>query len=197
MNMRSMGPCAVVLSAFAGVRSGAAMDVVTVVVARQYIPAGTFVTDPEQLFKLVRYVKGDEPQQAVTNRAALMGMVIVRTLAEDQPVKERDYSATAPPRKPLIPPGMRVMTLPVDSGAETIPIQAHANAYVRVQIPGSDEKRDMRLEDVTVLAVTRQPNGADGKPRPPIVTLLMTPDQANELLDAQSAGLVSLRLRRL
>jgi Flp pilus assembly protein CpaB len=66
--------------------------VVSVVVARKAIPAGTEINAPEEWFKIVRYLKGDVPQGAFGSLDDLKGRVVQRPLAEDQPVKATDLS---------------------------------------------------------------------------------------------------------
>jgi flagella basal body P-ring formation protein FlgA len=66
---------------------------VPVVVAKKEIPAGTAIADPTEFFRVAYYRGGDEPQKAVKGLEELKGKVIVRALAEDQPVKEQDVSA--------------------------------------------------------------------------------------------------------
>lgn len=66
---------------------------VPVVVAKKDIPAGTIITDPVEFFRVAYYRGGDEPRGAVQGLDGLKDKVIVRALAEDQPVKEQDISA--------------------------------------------------------------------------------------------------------
>jgi Flp pilus assembly protein CpaB len=63
-----------------------------VVVARKDIGAGTAVQDPAELFKIVHYRTGDEPREAITSLESMKGKVVIRALAEDQPVKAKDLN---------------------------------------------------------------------------------------------------------
>src|SRR4051812_36893351 len=66
------------------------IETVGVVVARKDIPAGSIIDQPEKLFKVVRYVKGDEPRGGFTDLRKLDGQFLTGPLAEDQPVKQKD-----------------------------------------------------------------------------------------------------------
>ena len=63
---------------------------IKIVVAQKDIAAGTRIDNPAELFKVVHYRKGDEPKNSITELESLKGKIVVRALAEDQPVKERD-----------------------------------------------------------------------------------------------------------
>ncbi|MBL8796872.1 MAG: SAF domain-containing protein [Planctomycetia bacterium] len=63
------------------------------VVAKQDIAAGTVVQNPAELFRIAYYRAGDEPRQALKSLDELKDKVVVRALAEDQPVKAVDVSA--------------------------------------------------------------------------------------------------------
>jgi Flp pilus assembly protein CpaB len=67
-------------------------EVVPVIVARMSIAAGTAITDPAESFKVVHYLKGDEPEGALSRLEVLKRRVVQRPLAEDQPVKESDLA---------------------------------------------------------------------------------------------------------
>jgi hypothetical protein len=53
-------------------------------------------------------------------------------------------------------------------------------------------REELVLRSLTVLAVDRRPPDAGGESRLPIVTFLMTPAQAQELISAQNAGLLRI-----
>lgn len=61
-----------------------------VVVAKKEIAAGTAIQEPGEYFKIVHYRPGDEPRDSVKSLEGLKGRVVVRALAEDQPVKDKD-----------------------------------------------------------------------------------------------------------
>jgi Flp pilus assembly protein CpaB len=63
-----------------------------VIVARKDISPGTMVQDPAEFFKVVFYRSGDEPKGSFQDLANLKGKVVVKSLAEDQPVKEKDLN---------------------------------------------------------------------------------------------------------
>jgi Flp pilus assembly protein CpaB len=190
------GVLAQVLLAFGpGAAPEPPLETVTVLVARRYIPAGTVIQEPEKLFKRVRYARGDEPPNAVGRYELLNGTVLARTLAEDQPVKEKDVSLAAPTARPALRPGMRVVVVPVDAGAELAVPQAKADvALVPRRGDPSGRTPETVFRAVTVLAVDRSAP-RDGVARPPLVTFLVTPEQARDLIAAQNQGVLSTQLR--
>jgi pilus assembly protein CpaB len=128
--MRYLRPVLAVVLLAAGARAAAGsqpVETVRVLVARADIPAGTALTEPDKLFKWVRYVKGDEPSSAVTSLDKVRGKTTLRALAEDQPVKEKDVGDAAA-LAPVIPKGMRAYALRLGAGGPS-------TAFLR---PGSD-----------------------------------------------------------
>jgi hypothetical protein len=78
---------------------------ISVLVARKHLPVEASLQYPEKLFKPIRYFKGEEPKDAVTSFDQLRDKVLVRPLAEDQPLKTSDLAA---PNRDNASPGLVV-----------------------------------------------------------------------------------------
>jgi hypothetical protein len=76
-------------------------ELVAVLVAKQEIGDCWFLKDPEKLFKVVHYLKGDEPRDAVTSFAQVKDKYACHPLAEDQPLKTTDLIAVPEGKRPF------------------------------------------------------------------------------------------------
>jgi Flp pilus assembly protein CpaB len=151
-------------------------------VARHYLPAGTPIHEPLRHFKLVRYAKGDEPPDAITRPDRLQGTVIARTLAADQPVKGKDLADGPATSASLIPPGMRAVALPIERGAEHAAAQRYVDIVLRDDKEGGTPAHADVLFGVKVLAVDAPGRLGIAAERPAIVTFLVSPEQAADLI---------------
>src|SRR5262249_43356454 len=103
-----------------------------------------------------------------------------------------------PPSKPVLPPGMRAVAVPVElvpgSGPPVLP--GH-RVDVVLATPQADPKDRAKiiLQNIVVLAVDEKLPQAEERLWPPIVTLLVNPDQALELIAAHKAGTIHLLVR--
>jgi Flp pilus assembly protein CpaB len=171
-------------------------ETVDVLVAKAEIPVGTLVREPQQLFKIVRYVKGDEPKNAVKDLGRLKNKYLQRSLAEDQPVKETDI-ADKPPV--AVRAGYRAFAVAVDlekaAGGRVVP-----GSRVDVLFIDAENKKEAiakpLLANRIVLALHSVPK-ADGKPASPsaVVTLEVTPIKVEKLAKARHTGILKLSLR--
>jgi pilus assembly protein CpaB len=172
-----------------------APETVRILVARQSIPPGTLISEPDKFFKYVRYVKGDEPKDGLTDLIQVKGKVLNRTLAEDQPVKGQDLIA-AKAAFPALPEGMRAVSIkltpdPVVGGF----ILPGSRVDVLSAVPQPDGKQTVVkavVQNVLVLAVdTALENQVM------TATVAVTPEQAKKIVAAADTGKMSLVLRAL
>jgi Flp pilus assembly protein CpaB len=166
----------------------APIDIVTVLVAREDIPQWTTIREPEKLFKKVRYVKGDEPKDAITDFAALKGKRLKRDLAADQPVKPKDFLNT-PPLEELLPKGTKGISLRVD------PDKAVAGFVVpgcRVDVLHTlNGKSEVIAADVLLMALDLDKDGKFAT-----ATLAVKPEMTAKLATAAAGkGKFTLTLR--
>jgi pilus assembly protein CpaB len=169
------------------------IETVVVLVARKEIPYGTFVKEPEQFFKEVRYVKGDEPKNAVTKFEQVKGKRTLRALAEDQPVKAKDVGDAAAGEVPL-PKGMRALAVKVALGNDAVGFVlpgSRVDVIHTVRKDGETTSTTL-LQNVLVLGL----NTSTNRDRPPtMVTLAVSPDDAAKIRVAESVGELSFTLR--
>jgi Flp pilus assembly protein CpaB len=159
----------------------ATVELVEVVVARKDIPVGTFVQDPDELFKVVRYVKGDEPGFIVPERHLLKTRLVTRQIAEGQPIQAKDFAVEFDG----IPAEHRLVSIridPVDAGMAV-------SAGMRVDVIGraklnGEYKSGIILEDILVVEMRKIEGGAAEKGQL-AATLAVMPEQAVRLVAAE------------
>ena len=170
-------------------KSAEEVQTVTVLVAKMDLAVNMIVTKPEELFRPVRYVKGDEPRGAITEFAQLKGVRLLRPLAEDQPVKQRDVLTAGVGMEYRIPAGMRAVSFKVaDQGAafDSARPGTRVDVVTTVERGGKTETKTA-LQNVQVLAL-----GGLGGDRHTIVTVAVTSEQASALALAVEAGTIRL-----
>src|SRR5262249_47054086 len=149
------------------------------------------IKDPEKLFKRVRYAKGDEPKNAISDLNSLKGKVVLRSLAEDQPVKERDIGKESELSK-VLAPGMRAVTIKVEIDGAVAGFVVPGSYVDVIHIEKGEAK--IILQKLRVLAVG-VPDKDNKEPRN-AVTLEVKADDAEKLTAATQKGKLSLALRR-
>src|SRR5207302_1397951 len=158
------------------------------VVARSAIPAGSIIDKPEKHFKVVRYVKGDEPKGGLTDLNKLKGQFLTRLLAEDQPIKQTDLI--------WLPKGLRAYSFNVEVDA----VAGFNLPGSRVDIVADMEQPDGKEAIAKVILEDRLLLAVDFRKKEQLltVTLAVTPEQAKKLaLAGQRAKLrVLLRLQK-
>src|SRR5580704_9265616 len=145
------------------------------------------------------------PARAISDPKDVIGRGIVLPVIENEPILpmklgSREAGAGLPP---AIPPGLRAMSVRVN---EVIGVAGYVVPGTRVDVlvtlNATQQSQDMTskviLTDVQVLAAgTKIDVTADkGKPMPvSVVTLLVTPDEAERLTLASTEGKIQLALR--
>jgi pilus assembly protein CpaB len=175
---------------------------VNLVVAARYIPIGSKI-EPDAV-KLARWSRESEPEGAVADPAAVVGSYAKSSFVGGEPiVRKKLFNAeeTSGVMPLIIPPGMRAMSVPVDEVSDIAGfIQPHTRVDVLVAISGGgpDEKPFSKivLQDVEVLAIAQQVEQAGDKPQVvKVVTLLVTPHEAEKLGLASREGTLRLAMR--
>ena len=187
--------------------SGQSIPMVRVVVAAADVPAAAKLT-PE-LLKVVDWPAGAEPRGSFEQADALAGRVSGAALVAGEPIVEARLSpkGSAPGMASLIPPNMRAMTVPVN---EVVGVGGfiHPGDLVDVittmQEPmgawsgsGQPEFRSkIVLQSIRVLAVGQRLATDSEKPEQvPVVTLLVSPEEAERLALASTQGKLQLTMR--
>ncbi len=173
-------------------RAGEPQELVAVLAARRDVPPFEALKKPEMYFKVVHYLKGDEPRDAVTDFAQVKGQRLVRRLVEDQPLKKIDI-ADNPAAGTYVgrPEGTRVVALEIEQGLIGLLLPGcHVDVAVVTTEAGKEPTCKVVMEDLLLHA-------ADGftDRLHMTATVAVTLEQAVKLADAVKAGNVHLVLR--
>ena len=183
------------------VREVEVASVQTVVAARP-MPVGTLVTKDD--VKLVSWPARAVIPGAHTATDGVVNRGLVVAVAENEPITESKLAApgTGAGLPPTIPEGMRAISLKVN---EVIGVAGFVVPGTRVDIlfvlrKGPDSLSRVVLNNILVLASGTRYDQAkaqqEGQPIPTtVVTLVVTPEDAEKLALATSEGSISLVLR--
>ena len=175
---------------------------VDIVVAAHDLHVGAQL-DPTEV-KLVRWSLDSMPPGAFTDVAAVNGKYVKTPFVENEPiVGDRLFSGvkTAGMMPLLIPSGMHAMSVPVDEVSDisgfVLP-GAHVDILVSIsdQSTGSQPFSKIVLQNVEVLAVAQEIEEAKDEPKVvKVITVLVTPEEAERLSLASHDGTLRLALR--
>jgi len=171
------------------------------VVAARSLPVGSMIAKRD--VKTVPWPADNPPAGGFTSEDGVVGRGLVGAIVENEPVTEsklapRESGAGLPP---TIPPGMRAISVKVD---EVIGVAGFVVPGTRVDVlvsisEGQNSVARAIVGNVQVLtAGTRydQDQAKDGKPIPStVVTLAVTPEDAERVALAASMGRIMLTLR--
>jgi pilus assembly protein CpaB len=175
---------------------------VEVVVAANDIPVGTKIDS--SAVKLVRWARDSVPQGAFTDPQALAGAFAKSGFVAGEPMVASKLfmgQMTSGVMPLLIPAGMRAMSVPVDEVSDIAGFVApHTRVDILVAIagtgPGEPSFSRIVLQDIEVLAVAQEIEHAKDQPEVvKVVTLLVTPQDAEKLTLASREGLLRLAMR--
>jgi len=172
-----------------------------VVVAAEDMQVGTKIEDKD--IRLVRFPSADLPAGVFHMRTKVVGRGVVLPIARGEFVLTNKLAGeNAGSGLPsLIPPGMRAVSVRVN---DTTSVSGFVLPGTRVDVlltgnpQGSNEPQTTTvLENVAVIATgTRmERNSAGDAQSAPVVTLLLSPDDAQRLTLATSQGHIQLALR--
>jgi pilus assembly protein CpaB len=178
---------------------------VYIVVAAADLPLGSKL-DPSQL-KLARWSADAIPDGAFMNPGQVTGAFVKNQFVTNEPIVATKLflgQKTAGVMPLLIPPGMRAISVPVDEVSDisgfVLP-HAHVDILVAVQNQGSgpgDNKPFSKivLQNVEVLAVAQEVEKKKDEPElVKVVTVLVTPQDAERLALATREGVLHLAMR--
>jgi len=181
-----------------------AAKTVRVVVATRDMPVGTLLKPTD--LKTVNYPEKDVPKGVVFKADDAVGRVLIAPLNMNEPVLNGAGKLTARTSvegvSATIEPGYRAVSVPITdvSGVAGL-VQPGSKVDVLFTRPGSmaEATTSTILQNVKVLSTGRlAPAGQtpDPKaPRSPVVTLVLTPEDAQKLELAKNQGKISLSLR--
>lgn len=169
-----------------------------VVVAARDLAAGTILQPLD--VKVVEWPAELAPATYASDEAAVLGRGLVAHVSADEPLLESKLAQSGQGGLPVvIPDGMRAVSVKVD---EVIGVAGFVLPGTRVDVLATFGDRDAAvtrviLQNVEALAAgqTTQPD-AQGKPQTvPVITLLVSPEEAEDLTLAATQGQIQLALR--
>lgn len=164
---------------------------VAVLVARCPISCNEAIDQPEKSFKIVHYLKGDEPRDAVTDFDQVKGKSLACRIAEDQPLRRIHLGATVSAGGWLVDPDKRTMFVRLPRAAI-----GNADFHCRVDLYGiskDDAKRqpELLIKNLLVLTVEECKDGVEGG-----VTFAITPKGARVIAECRKTMDLTLKVRR-
>jgi pilus assembly protein CpaB len=172
-----------------------------VVIAASDIPVGARIEDKD--VKLVRFPGGDLPPSSYHQKSKILGRGAVLPISKGEfilPYKLAGENAGFG-MPTLIPRGMRAVSVRVNdivAVAGFVVPGTHVDVLLTGNPSGSGEQQTTTvLEDVAVIAVGQklERNSAGDPQTAPVITLLVTLDDAEKLTLATSQGHIQLALR--
>jgi pilus assembly protein CpaB len=155
--------------------------------------------------RVIQWPKGNVPSGAFSSTGEVVGRGLVAPVVQNEPVLASKLAPTEAGSglPPVIPPGMRAVSVRVN---EVIGVAGYVLPGTRVDVLATasptqqvqDTTTKVVLSNIQVVtAGTRlEQDQSDGKPvQVSVVTLLVTPDQAERLALASTEGKVQLALR--
>ncbi len=174
---------------------------VDVVIAAGDIQVGAKIEDKD--VKAVRFPSGDLPPSCFHLKSSVVGRGVVLPIAKGEfvlPLKLAGENAGYG-LPSLIPPGMRAVSVRVN---EVVSVAGFVLPGTRVDVlltgnpsGASEQQTTTVLENVAVIATgQRLERNAAGDPQStPVITLLVSPDDAQKLTLASTQGRIQLALR--
>ncbi len=173
---------------------------VPIVVAARDIPIGSKIDS--SYVKLARWPRNALPPGAITDSNSVIGSVAKAEFVEDEPLVTSHLAAadqTSGVLPLMIPPDMRAMSVAVDDVSDMSGfVLPFTKVDVLLSLTGNDKdagRSKIVLQDIPVLAAAQTVQRKD-QPQPErVVTLLVSPDQAERLAVASTQGKLQLALR--
>jgi pilus assembly protein CpaB len=174
---------------------------VEVMVASREIQVGSKLEDAD--LRLAKFPRASVPNGAYLSKTKLLGRGVIQPITAGEFILPSKLAAeNAGAGLPaMIPPGMRAVTVRVN---DVTAVAGFATPGTRVDVlltgnpSGSNEKQTTTvLENVAVLATGQklERNSAGEAQNAPVITLLVSPDDAQKLTLASSEGRIQLALR--
>ena len=172
-----------------------------VAVASENLAMGTRVT--KEQVKIIGWPAGSPVQGSFSSVDAVVGRGLIQPVAANEPLTEAKLAPieAGGGLPPAIPPGMRAMSMSVNEvigvAGFTVP-GTRVDVLLTIKANESPMTRAVVSNVQVLTAGTRfdQEQAKDGKPMPSsVVTLLLTPEDAERIALAQSSGSLMLVLR--
>ena len=174
-----------------------------IVVAAHDLPLGAKLSSAD--VKMVRWSRESVPEDAFTDPSMVNNSFVRNELVAGQPVLRRSIvlADKVPGVMPMIiPSGLRAVSVAVDEVGDIsgfVKPRTHVDVVVAVSGTGSDNNRPYSkivLQNIEVLAVAQQiDKGKDEPEVAKVVTLLVSPHDAEKLSLASREGVLRLAMR--
>jgi hypothetical protein len=163
---------------------------VAVLVAKSDVAPWEPIEEPEKLFKVVHYLKGEEPRDAVTGFEQVKGRRINCRLTEDQPLKRSHILAESRPAILIGPQdGVRVMAIKIsDKSVTEVMVGKRFDIFATFKEAGMEPVTEMMGKNLLVLACDRGEKGGCA------FSLVVTPEEGQALSRIGKAVNVQLKL---
>lgn len=172
----------------------------SVVVAARDIPLGT--TLGEEDLEAIEWPASSLPQGIATTTSEVVGRTVIDDIATSEAILASKLADTGLYGMiPLIPEGMRALSVQVDQiigVAGFVTPQTRVDVILIMTLPGQDESRSqIILQNIQALAANQQITETDdGQPIiSTVVTVLVTPEEAEKLALAANQGRIQMTLR--
>ena len=154
--------------------------------------------------RLISWPSGEAMQGTFTRIEDCTNRALITPVAENEPILEAKLApiGAGAGLAATIPEGMRALSVAVN---EVVGVAGFVNPGTKVDVlvtgqvagGGNDNVTRTILENVTVLAAGQKiERDRDGKPQTvPVITLLVSPDDADKLAMASTQGKIQLALR--
>jgi Flp pilus assembly protein CpaB len=165
---------------------------VAVLVARRDIPSFESLDEPEKLFKVVHYLKGDEPRDAVMTFEEVKGKYLEANISEDQPLRKSHIGFLGGARGLMeVGEGRRAMFVRLPTAAI-----GNIEKYCRVDLYGtskedSTKEPELLIKNLLILAISEAKDGFDGG-----VTFAATPESCQVITKCAKTMDFTLKVRR-
>lgn len=174
---------------------------VEVMVAANDVQVGSKLEDKD--LRLARFPLSSVPQGAYLSKTKLLGRGVIQPIQRGEFVLPSKLAAenSGSGLPALIPPGMRAVSVRVN---EVVGVAGFAVPGTRVDVlltgnpsGSADRQTSTVLENVAVLAAGQklERNSAGEPQNAPVITLLVSPDDAQKLTLASTEGRIQLALR--
>ncbi|MDX1746137.1 MAG: Flp pilus assembly protein CpaB, partial [Halobacteriales archaeon] len=179
-------------------------DTVPVVVASRDLPAGTILSGTD--VRVARYPADAAPAGRASNPDEIVGRGVVTPIYADEPLISAKIAGegSGGGLPVVIPKGMRAVSVEVD---EVIGVAGFVQSTTRVDVivtinptSGRENARSKVILQNIEVAAAGQTTERDAQGRAqtvPVITLLVTPEQAEKLTLAATEGRIRLALRNV
>ena len=176
------------------------VEKVTLLVAKKPLPLGQIIKDARKLFAEKQMVKEDAPKEVVTGWTGLEGKTLKRPLRTGDHIflddlRDGPVTLEVPPGHRAV--GLRVTVEAIAAGFASLPGSKVDIIYNRRGNNDETTYSMKLLQNVLVLAADTTDGAIDGKAIPAsVVTLALTPKDAERVSLASESGTLRLVLRR-